>query len=464
MACAEGFADGGAGDDFAIEFDGWHDFHSKTELHAETFQHLHVAGLAVAEAEIGADEDVLDVQLIDQDFEDKFFGGKAGEGVVEMEEHGGVEAGLLETGETLLEGGEHGRGFFGAEKLERMRVESDGAGDAAGIDVLIFVVHDGAENFLMAEMQAIEIADGEHGWDLLAVRAGAHGPFVGLAEDADVRGEGDVEGEAIVGEADLRGAVVRGEFGIGGGVRNIVTHVGEPRALRAQFFDELEGLLDGGVHGVGGVAEGVEDEVVEILQEILGGIRDDAEVGEIRGAAEAEAEHAHIAVRGGNGSDAQAVKGEGAINAVQRETGDGAEGGAGIENVREGALQGVECFLRGVDRERSLLLEIEGADVVEAEDVIGVAVGEENGVETLEAGAEGLVAEVGRGVDDHVAAGVRKKDGGAGAFVARIGGAADGAFAADGGHAHGGAGAEDGEAEGARVVGSMRCGHGEGTE
>ena len=153
--------DASVGDDFAVEFNRRDHFHRKSKLKAQSFEHLHVAGLAVAEAEIGADEDVLDVQLIDQDFEDKFFGGKAGEGVVEMEEHGGVEAGLLETGETLLEGGEHGRGFFGAEKLERMRVESDGAGDAAGIDVLIFVVHDGAENFLMAEVQAIEIADGE---------------------------------------------------------------------------------------------------------------------------------------------------------------------------------------------------------------------------------------------------------------------------------------------------------------
>ena len=87
------------------------------------------------------------------------------------------------------------------------------------------------------------------------------------------------------------------------------------------------------------------------------------------------------------------------------------------------------------------------ADVVEAEDVVGVAVGEEDGVEFGDAGAEGLVAEVGRGIDDDIAVVVAQPDGGAEAVVTRVGGGADVAIAADGRDADGGAGTEDGEGD-----------------
>ena len=42
---------------------------------------------------------------------------------------------------------------------------------------------------------------------------------------------------------------------------------------------------------------------------------------------------------------------------------------------------------------------VEAANVVEAEDVVGVAVGEENGVDAPDAVREGLDAQVGTGVD-----------------------------------------------------------------
>lgn len=117
------------------------------------------------------------------------------------------------------------------------------------------------------------------------------------------------------------------------------------------------------------------------------------------------------------------------------------------EDVFEDSFYGVECGLARVDGDGSGLAEVEGANVVEAENVISVAVGEKDGVELRDADAEGLVAKIGRGVDDDVFVVIAKPDGGAKAIIAGIGGSADVAIAADGGNADAGTGAEDGEGD-----------------
>ncbi len=66
-------------------------------------------------------------------------------------------------------------------------------------------------------------------------------------------------------------------------------------------------------------------------------------------------------------------------------------------------------------------MEAEGAEVVEAEDVVGVAVGVEDGVEVADVFAEGLGVEVGAGVDDDGVVLPGDEDGGAGAAVVRGG-------------------------------------------
>jgi hypothetical protein len=87
---------------------------------------------------------------------------------------------------------------------------------------------------------------------------------------------------------------------------------------------------------------------------------------------------------------------------MQAHAGDGAEGGRFVKNVGKRAAQGRKRFFITVDGKRGFLADIEGANVVEAEDVVGVAVSEENGVEAFEAGTEGLLTEVRSGVDDDV--------------------------------------------------------------
>jgi hypothetical protein len=73
--------------------------------------------------------------------------------------------------------------------------------------------------------------------------------------------------------------------------------------------------------------------------------------------------------------------------------------------------------------------------------VVGVAVGEEDGFEAIEAGGESLGAEVGGGVNDDVLGIAGEEDGGTEALVVGIRGITDGAVATDRGNAHGRAGA-----------------------
>ena len=71
------------------------------------------------------------------------------------------------------------------------------------------------------------------------------------------------------------------------------------------------------------------------------------------------------------------------------------------------------------------------------EDVIGVAVREEDRVDAADAVAQRLGAQVGTGVDEHAGAGRLDEDRRPQPRVARVGGAARGAVAADHRHAVG---------------------------
>ena len=240
-----------------------------------------------------------------------------------------------------------------------------------------------------------------------------------------------VELEAVVGKLDVRVAGLADTF-VGGGVGKLVSDVREPGAARLEFVDEGETLFDGLVHGMGNIAEGVDDEVVEVFEEGYGGFGEAAEIGEIRGAAKAEAEHVHFAVDERHGNDGNAEKLERAFDFVKDDAGNGAERRPGVKDVGKGAADDAEGFLGAVNRHRDALADVERANVVKALDVIGVAVGEKNGFEVIEAGGEGLGAKIGGGVNDDVLAVAGEEDGGAQALVVRIGGLADGTVAADG--------------------------------
>jgi len=90
------------------------------------------------------------------------------------------------------------------------------------------------------------------------------------------------------------------------------------------------------------------------------------------------------------------------VDAVQLDARNRAQRGPAVKNIRKRPPNDLERFFRAVHRQRRSLPNIKWTNIVEAQDVIRVAVGQQNGVETIEAHAQSLLAKIWRGVDHHV--------------------------------------------------------------
>ncbi len=146
-----------------------------------------------------------------------------------------------------------------------------------------------------------------------------------------------------------------------------------------------------------------------------------------------------------NGNKRDAEKLERALDSVQRNTRHGAERRFVIEYIGEDAPDEAKRFFVAVDRQRRALTDIEGANVIKTEDVVGVAVREQNGVKAFQSNAEGLLAEVRRGINHDVLAAARDQYGRTQPLIVRIVRLAHAAGAAERGNTHGRAGAENGD-------------------
>jgi len=109
-----------------------------------------------------------------------------------------------------------------------------------------------------------------------------------------------------------------------------------------------------------------------------------AEVSEISGIREAEAKDFHVSVDERDRDKRQAEELNWISDGFESDAGDGAERWLVIESVGKCATQDLKSFLVTVDGERNPLANVERANIVETEDVVGVAVGEENGVQASE--------------------------------------------------------------------------------
>src|SRR5215469_1379199 len=82
--------------------------------------------------------------------------------------------------------------------------------------------------------------------------------------------------------------------------------VSEPRATGREFANEGERLVNRGMHGMRSVAKGVQNEMVEVAEQYLRGVRDGTEVGEIGNGTDTETMNGERAVLSGDGNDARA--------------------------------------------------------------------------------------------------------------------------------------------------------------
>src|ERR1700682_2644308 len=249
--------------------------------------------------------------------------------------------------------------------------------------------HDNA----VPDVYAIEIADGDGAQTGFGWRPRGHGSYLDL--------------QAIVGQSHVRREALFGD-----GVRQVVTDVSEPRALRTQLLYGLERSGDGGMRRMGTMAQRIEEEHAQVLEARHGLGRNIAMVGEIGRVAEAEAVYHAGAVREPEGQEFESKQIEGrGFEDIHFEVRPGRFGFALVKDVAERPADIGDGFGRTVDGDDAALPEVEGAYVVESHDVIGVRVRAEDGVNALDAGAQGLIAEIGRGVDEDVAAAVADEDG-----------------------------------------------------
>jgi len=253
-----------------------------------------------------------------------------------------------------------------------------------------------------------------------------------------------VDLQTVVSEPD-----VRGKGGLGGLVVEVVTEMSEEGALRLEPFDEGDRAIEMGMTGVRIATERVENEDVEILKEgqALGG--DVAHVGEVGGCAESISGDLLLSVEDRDAAEAgseELCSGTGGrVDAVKLHTGAGGVAIFPAKGVLEDALDGSSGLIIGVKRKAAGHTKAEGPEVIEAHDVIRVAVGVEDGVYVADLLAHSLGVEVGAGVDEDYVIVVGETDGRPGAAIARVGGGADRALAAEGRHTHGRTAAQERE-------------------
>src|SRR5215470_3500938 len=82
----------------------------------------------------------------------------------------------------------------------------------------------------------------------------------------------------------------------------------------------------------------------------------------------------------------------------------GTEFGLAVKNVGESAAQNLKSLFARKYGECCSLPHIERSNVVKPEDVVGVSVSKEDGIEALNTGAKSLLAKIRRRIDDNVLA------------------------------------------------------------
>src|SRR5262249_15694091 len=224
---------------------------------------------------------------------------------------------------------------------------------------------------------------------------------------------------------------------VGGFVRQIVGDVGEESALGFEFIYQAQRVCDARVRGMGPVPQRVEKKDVETAQLLHGLRRNLTEVGEGSRRSEAKAVDFRVTVDDFHRLKPRSEQVQRAVDPLHLYAGDAPVLVRSVKNVTEDSLHGFRSRVKGVQRDLLLAAETKRTHVVETQDVVGVSMGINDGVDVRNVLADGLLAKVRRGVNDYTAAAVLQHDRGASAAVTRIAGMTDGARAPDGGHAHG---------------------------
>jgi hypothetical protein len=163
-----------AADGFLVQRNGGKPVHDEMQLCSHRLQQLNIPSPLMPELEGISDADAVDVLEIPREAADKILGGQLTEGPVEGDQPGRVGSERGEGAELLRERMDQARSVIRGEDGSRVAVEGDDDGEPfkpAGI------IHRAADDLLMAEVDAIEHADGEADFPRSRLE------FTGCAED-----------------------------------------------------------------------------------------------------------------------------------------------------------------------------------------------------------------------------------------------------------------------------------------
>src|SRR5271169_761626 len=150
------------------------------------------------------------------------------------------------------------------------------------------------------------------------------------------------------------------------------------------------------------VPQGIEKENVEPFQLMEGRLRDFAVISEIRCVAKAETVDLHLAMNQPYGCELRPKKLHGPVNRPQLELRQAAIFVIGGKDVAEHLAQkggGIGASIEG--QLLRLMTETERAQIVDAQNMIGVRVRVENGIYASDPLANSLAIKIGRGIDEH---------------------------------------------------------------
>jgi hypothetical protein len=191
------------------------------------------------------------------------------------------------------------------------------------------------------------------------------------------------------------------------------------------------------MRGMRHMTQRVEKQNVETVQLLQRGGRNFAVIGEIGSRSATEAEDWSFSVYYRQRLEARAEKLDRSVDGMQIDERKSSEFIGRFEDVAEHGAKKFAGMWRGIERHPAGSVEKrQRAQVVDSENMVGVGVGVEHGIELSHVFAQRLFAKIGSAVDHHMASVVAEEDRRTGAAVARIGRTADGAVAADGGYPH----------------------------
>ena len=180
-----------------------------------------------------------------------------------------------------------------------------------------------------------------------------------------------------------------------------MVEMGQERSFRFEVLDDGKGFVKAKMRGMGLYPDAIEDENVQVAKQIHRRGRDDLEICRIGKIVKTVCDHRQFAMDDLNGG--------------YLETRSDAKRGVGLDRMRYQLRQAAAdvCWLENVLKyspevsPRDLVSKdshrtkpkIQRADIVEAEDVIDMAMRDQNSIEMSDIGPECLLTKVDRGID-----------------------------------------------------------------